>query len=124
MKILPLVAVTLLGVLGTAPVAKAQAMTTGDVRDQPAIGFSNLVIRVENDPGIAIAGEELRVVILETMRGSGFNAVGAESLVFGKDHAERADFLLGGTVRELRCLETDALRCEIGVEWQLLNVRR
>jgi len=124
MRLFALLATIAFGVVGTAQPAVAQTLTAGDVRDQPAVGFSNLVIRVDNDPSIAIASEEARVHILEALRQSGLNAVGAESLVFGKDHAERADFLLGGTVRELRCFASDQMRCVIGIEWQLLDVKR
>jgi serine protease Do len=109
--------------VGASRAARADGTRLGEA-GRPAIGFSNLVVRLDNDPDIGIAGDELRIHILEALRGAGYNAVGAESLVFGKDHAERADFLLGGTVRDLKCFETDVLRCRIGVEWQLLDVRR
>lgn len=89
-----------------------------------AVGFSNLVARLDNDE-IGLAKAEYRVHILEALRDAGFNAVGAESLVFGKDEAERADLVLGGTVKELRCGQPHGhLRCSVGIEWQLLDRER
>lgn len=89
-----------------------------------AVGFSNLVARLDSDE-IGFAKPEYRVHILEALRGAGFNAVGAESLVFGKDEAERADLVLGGTVTELDCKRLHRqLRCSVGVEWQLLDRER
>jgi S1-C subfamily serine protease len=83
-----------------------------------------LVARLDNDE-IGFAKAEYRVHILEALRSAGFNAVGAESLVFGKDEADRADVVLGGTVTELRCVRLRGqLRCSIGVEWQLLDRER
>ena len=50
---------------------------------------------------------------------------GAENLVFGKDESRRAEYLVGGTVRELQCrTKYNALSCRIGVEWQVLDVVR
>jgi S1-C subfamily serine protease len=89
-----------------------------------AVGFSNLVARLDTDE-IGFAKAEFRVHILEVLRAAGFNAVGAENLVFGKDEAERADVVLGGTVKELQCRKLhDRLRCGVGIEWQLLDRER
>jgi serine protease Do len=89
-----------------------------------AVGFSNLVARLDNDE-IGFARPEYRVHILEALRSAGFNAVGAENLVFGKDESERADVVLGGTVKELDCRNVyRELRCSVGVEWQLLDRER
>src|SRR5688572_14232939 len=89
-----------------------------------AVGFSNLVARLDDDE-IGFAGAAYRVHILEALRGAGFNAVGAESLVFGKDEAERADVVLGGTVKELKCRPLRRrLRCSVGIEWQVLDLER
>jgi S1-C subfamily serine protease len=84
-----------------------------------------LILRIEGQDEIGIAGQDFRVVILEALRKAGFHAVGAENLVFGKDRANQADYVLGGTVRELECRHREPLvSCRIGVEWQLLDVRR
>jgi len=89
-----------------------------------AVGFSNLLARIDKDQ-IGFAKPEYRVHILEALRGTGFNAVGAENLVFGKDDSDRADFVLGGTVTELDCVTYfSTLRCRIGIEWQLLDRER
>jgi S1-C subfamily serine protease len=86
-----------------------------------AIGFSNLVARIDSDR-IGFAKPEYRVHVLEALRSAGFNAVGAENLVFNRDDAEKADLVLGGTVKELTCATVDDVRrCRIGIEWQLLD---
>ncbi|RYZ03068.1 MAG: serine protease [Myxococcales bacterium] len=85
------------------------------------IGFSNLVARLDDDQ-IGFARPEYRVFALEALRKAGYNAVGAENLVFGKDDAEKADLVLGGTVKELQCRTLRGwLRCSVGIEWQLLD---
>ena len=85
------------------------------------IGFSNLVARLDNDE-IGVAKAEVKVHILETLREAGFAAVGAESLVFDRDDSNRADFLLGGTVREVYCLTVSAqTNCRIGIDWEVLD---
>ena len=90
---------------------------------QVPIGLSNLIIRIEGDDEIGLAGPDYRVRLIEHMRELGFNAVGAESLVFDRDESHRAEFLLGGIVRELECRDLySGIRCRVGVEWQLLNV--
>jgi serine protease Do len=88
-----------------------------------AIGFSNLIARLDEDQ-IGIAKAEYRIHILEALRRAGFNAVGAENLVFGRDEGDRADLVLGGTVTELSCRSvSQRLRCSVGIEWQLLDRR-
>ncbi len=89
-----------------------------------AVGFSNLVARLDNDE-IGFAKAEYRVHLLEALREAGYNAVGAENLVFGKDEGERADVVLGGTVKELDCKQVHgSTRCSVGIEWQLLDRER
>lgn len=88
-----------------------------------ALGVSNLILHLDGDDDIGMAGGDLRVLLLERLRDRGFNAVGAENLVFDKDESHRASYRLGGTVRELSCTKNSvALRCRVGVEWQLLDV--
>jgi S1-C subfamily serine protease len=103
--------------------ADVPRLATTDAQAQRALGFSNLVLRVESAAEIGVAPAEFRVMILEALRQAGFNAVGAESLVFGKDSSKRADLLLGGTIREFECLNKyDRSSCRIGIEWQVLDV--
>jgi hypothetical protein len=86
-----------------------------------------LLVRLDQEGEIKIAGAELRVHILEALRAAGFNAVGAENLVFGQDRSNQADYLLGGTVRELECMSLQLvleLSCRVGIEWQVLDVGR
>jgi hypothetical protein len=90
--------------------------------ERVAIGFSNLVARLEGVDEIGFARPEYRVHILEALRAAGHNAVGAESLVFSKDEAGKADLLLGGTVKELGCqVVRHITNCRIGVAWEVLD---
>lgn len=101
--------------LVTCVLPSAAAPTAGE--SQPAIGFSRLVVRLDGQSDIGVGGLKHDVRILERMRAKGFHAVGAENLVFGKDKSSAADFLLGGTVRELECV-TQQMKasCRIGLE--------
>jgi S1-C subfamily serine protease len=108
-----------------ADILVPQAAPTADI-PRAAIGFSKLVIRIDGDDGIGIAKADFHVRLIERMRATGFNAVGAENLVFGKDESARAEYLIGGTVREVTCQPRRpyTTSCRIGVEWQLLDVAR
>jgi S1-C subfamily serine protease len=87
-----------------------------------AIGFSNLVARLDETDEIGFAKAEYRVYVLEALRAAGLNAVGAESLVFSRDDADKADLLLGGTVREVACVPRGYTRdCRIGIVWEVLD---
>lgn len=87
------------------------------------LGFSKLIVRLDGESEISIAGAGHEIHLIEHMRGRGFAAVGAENLVFGKDDSARAEFVVGGTVRELECTsDKEALSCWIGVEWQVLDL--
>jgi len=92
--------------------------------EAPAIGFSNLVFRPDAGDEIGVAKQDLRIHVLEALRDAHFHAVGAENLVFGTDHAEKADFLLGGTLNELICkkVQRTSTNCRVSIEWQLLDV--
>jgi S1-C subfamily serine protease len=104
-----------------APAAAAAEPPSGAADTRLRIGFSNLVARLDNDE-IGLAKAELRVHLIEALRGAGYNAVGAESLVFDRDKGELADVLLGGTVRELECRKVSKqTTCRIGIEWELLD---
>jgi serine protease Do len=115
---------------GTPPAAAAPPATSPPAQGGPsqarqkAIGFSNLVFRLERGDEIGIANENFRIHILEDLRRRGLNAVGAENLVFESDRGGTADLVLGGTVSELDCKpgETrERVSCRIGVEWQVLD---
>ncbi len=107
---------------------KAHAETKGPTTSHAAeglLGFSNLIVRLEGEDKIGMAGSDFRIYIIEELRSAGLNVVGAESLVFGKDNSDKAEFLLGGTIRELDCMpRRDVMHCRIGIEWQVLDVRR
>ena len=107
--------------LATGVAALWPSVASADER-QVAIGFSNLVARLEGADQIGFADGEYRVHILEAMRAAGLNAVGAESLVFSRDDAEKADVVLGGTVKELACQAVDGhTNCRIGIAWEVLD---
>ena len=114
---------TLFGYVASVRVAHADQAPT---EKKVAVGFSNLVARLDLDKDeIGFAKPQFRVFILEALRDAGFNAVGAENLVFDKDEADKADLLLGGTVKELDCRTVGwQLRCGVGIEWQLLDRER
>jgi hydrogenase maturation protease len=87
------------------------------------IGMSNLVIRLDGSDDIGLAGQKLRVQVLEHLRGKGLDAVGAENLGFDKDETKRARFMLGGTINDLACwAPSQVMNCRLGVEWQLLDL--
>ena len=109
-------------VLAIALLVSSSAHAEGQGR---SIGFSNLIVRLEQDAEIAVAGDDYRVSILENLRAAGLNAVGAEDIVFGRDNGKRAELLLGGTVRELQCQHWYSVHsCRIGIEWRVLDVQR
>ncbi len=111
-----------LGVMVAVVVLLISSVVRAETKGR-AIGFSNLVLRIDADDSLGIDDGKYRVYILEELRKNGFNAVGAENVVFGKDKAEAAELVLGGTVNELECRDVNSLRsCRIGVEWQLLEV--
>lgn len=88
-----------------------------------AIGFSNLVARLESEDEIGFARPEYRVHILEALRAAGFNAVGAESLVFSRDDSQKAELVLGGTVKELTCKRVRRrTTCRVGISWEVLDL--
>lgn len=88
------------------------------------LGFSNLVFNIEGDDEIGIAKADFLIHILEALRARGFNAVGAEDLVFGKDHSDQAQMVLGGIVREVDCFGNWRTgNCRMGIEWQLHDVK-
>jgi serine protease Do len=88
--------------------------------------FSNLLYRIDGKDEVGLVKQDYRIFILEALREWGFNAVGAENLVFDKDYSSRADFVLGGTLREIRCRHQSRklYGCRVAIEWQLLDASR
>jgi S1-C subfamily serine protease len=126
-RVVPTLVSALLAAGGLAWASSALAQTKAAPRAPEAVpvGFSRLVVRLEGSDEIGIASGDFQVRLIERMRTRGFDAVGAENLVFGKDESRRAEYLVGGTVKELACRPREAhLSCRIGVEWQLLDVPR
>jgi S1-C subfamily serine protease len=109
-------------VISALSVLLLPSSASADTR-QRALGFTNLVLRVDKSSDIAIAPDEYRVHLLERLRALGLNAVGAESLVFAKDEQAKAELLLGGTIRRLDCRAVQrALNCRMAIQWELLDV--
>lgn len=119
--------------IGTAPVlallvttsVRAQEPPRQDALRKVPIGISKIILRIEGQDHIGLAGAPVRVFLLEHLRARGFNAVGAENLVFDRDEKNRARFSLGGTIRELTCEGgPHGTSCRVGVEWQVLDEER
>ncbi len=112
-------------VLGSASPSRADPVAaTGRVPiPHVPIGFSKLIVRIEGQDDFGIARAEYPIRFVERMRAAGFEAVGAENLVFDKDDSARAEYLLGGTVREVECKQkTRSVSCRAGIDWQVLAV--
>jgi S1-C subfamily serine protease len=108
----------------SAPAASPAPAAPAPIPKTP-VGFSKLIVRLEGRDEIGIASADFHIRLIERMRTNGFVAVGAENLVFGKDESRRAEYLVGGTVREAACHpHASALNCRVGVEWQVLDVAR
>ena len=89
------------------------------------ISITNLLVRLEGRDEVGFANVDYRIHLIEHLRARGFNAVGAENLLFEKDESRRAAFRIGGIVRELQCVQMrGGTRCAVGVEWQVLDVAR
>lgn len=118
---------TVVGLLTATRVGSVQAepykspLSAKD-RQTGAVTFSRLVVRLSADE-VGVEGDHLRVQFIETLRSLGYNARGAESLVFDRDDSAKARFVLGGTALELQCrpLSPMARRCWLGVTWELLD---
>ncbi len=126
------VVVVCAGIFAGVPVATAAPSDSGKQVSRSAvpipkapIGVSNIVVRLEGRDEIGLAGADYRIHLIEHMRERGFTAVGAENLVFDKDESQRAEFRVGGIVKELDCTHTrGGMNCGLAVEWQLLDVAR
>ena len=115
----------LLAALASTTIAAAASPRVARAEDRRvAIGFSHLLVRMDGPDEIGFADPQFRVYILEALRGAGFNAVGAESLVFSRDDAEKADVVLGGTIKEASCRHRDEEKaCRISILWEVLDRR-
>ncbi len=93
-------------------------------KDVQSVTFARLVFRIPGDSEISVSSEQVRIRFLEYMRSIGYPARGAESLVFGQDDADKARFVLGGTIHELECRPAPTLpmrRCRVGIQWELMD---
>jgi S1-C subfamily serine protease len=113
--------------MGTALPASAQETGEKPAVELPTVTFSNLLFRLDgSNEAFGFFQDDMRVLMLETLRNEGFRGVGAESLVFQRDDSSQADFALGGTMRELDCKKEGARHdcCRVGVDWELLDIVR
>lgn len=94
-----------------------------DKKDLPSITFSNLVYRLEKaNTDFGVFNDELRILLVETLRFEGYQGVGAESLVFQRDESSKADYAIGGTLRETSCAKQGSECCAVGIDWELLDL--
>lgn len=115
-------------VLASARTASADPFKNPiSVKDQNvgSITFSRLVVRLTANR-IGVDDGNRRVQFIEALRRLGYQARGAESLVFERDDSDDARFVLGGTASELQCRteSTTWQRCWLGITWELLDRKR
>ncbi len=86
------------------------------------ITFANLVLHAPEVDEILVVNEKVVLAFLEEMRAHGYRALGGESLTFGQDESHKAQFVLGGTIKELAFSDEQGGAFGIGVDWELLHV--
>jgi len=104
----------------------APAGAEQDASTLETISVVRVVLRPKGQYDIAVTPEEYRLGLISLLRENGFNALGGESVVFGKDKSREARFQLGGTIEEIACEYADRRirrHCEITVTWQVLDTR-
>ncbi len=123
--------------LGVAPVAAARPQPARAPKrvDGEALGsvaVANIIFRPQDTTQIGGANPEMRLRLTEELRKFGYAALGGEDLVFGKDKAGEAKFLLGATITALECEGEQApaaagqgttrrVDCKATLKWQLLE---
>ncbi len=93
--------------------------------DTYPITFSKLLVRPSDTYDISLAGAEFNVMILEALRRLGYNAVGAENLLFDVHESHKARMVLGGNLTDLTCRREPPLEgktCSLSVTWELFDV--
>jgi serine protease Do len=89
------------------------------------VSFTKLLVRPEGTHEIGLADMEFGVAIIESLRRQGYNAVGAENLLFDVEESHKARMLLGGTLSALNCrqLRTGKTKtCSVVVKWEVFDV--
>lgn len=108
----------------TAVAKPVRAVTPIAVKGEElgTVTFANLVLHAPEVDEILMVNEKVVLAFLEEMRAHGYRALGGESLTFGQDESHKAQFVLGGTIKELAQSEEQGGAFGIGVEWELLHV--
>lgn len=122
-----LVALLALGLLvpAAAHAKPARSRTPIQVNGEElgTITFAFLVLSAPTLDDITVVNEKYVLAFLQEMRGLGYRALGGENLAFAQDDSHKAEFVLGGVLKELECADEAGGTCGIGVEWELLHVR-
>ncbi|MBN2801964.1 MAG: serine protease [Deltaproteobacteria bacterium] len=109
------------------PVFTHAAENNSQKEKMHTITFSELIIRTNDSVEISSVTDGIKVQMIEELRKNGFNALGAENIVFGKDKSDEATFALGGTVTKLNCKGLDNVyadsACQIMITWELFDTR-
>ncbi len=129
----------LVGVLSLAGLAVARPEPVRKPLDVSArslhtLAVANIIFRKGESSVIGGAEPEMKLRLTEELRKLGFGALGGENLVFGKDKADEARFLLGGTVTDIDCAEQQRwetrqgtptvvakVDCAMELAWELLD---
>ncbi|MBN2528318.1 MAG: trypsin-like peptidase domain-containing protein [Deltaproteobacteria bacterium] len=90
------------------------------------ITIADVIFKPEGQYDIAVAPEGYRLGLIQLLRKYGFNALGGENALFGKDNSAAARFHLGGVIERISCIGA-AYRvvqdCEIQVTWELMDTQ-
>ena len=78
---------------------------------------------------VSVASDEFKIVACEQLRGCGYTVLGGDNLLFGEDKSSKAEYQLGGTVKDLTYdtyapLAGGYTEAWMEIEWQLYNVFR
>ena len=79
--------------------------------------------------GITVGSEDFKLIASEQLRNCGYTVLGGENILFGEDKSAKAQYQLGGTVKDIKFnsyapLAGNFSEANISVEWQVLNALR
>lgn len=104
---------------------RAAPIDVAEQEQSASITVARLILRDDSELGAIYSTDGAwRVVALETLRAHGYDARGAENLVFGQDNSHQTKYALGGEVTDGECWGPSYnLSCWVQVDWQLLDTR-
>ncbi|WP_084511508.1 S1C family serine protease [Desulfatibacillum aliphaticivorans] len=75
---------------------------------------------------LAVASSEFKVIASELMASYGYSVLGGDNLLFGKDNSGKAEYQLGGTIKDIQYdtyapLAGNFSEAQLTIEWQLYN---